>query len=87
MLNSIFIGVFILLLIANLVIKKFNLLLIWTEKNGKPSWIRLASTVVLYCFVQYLQSNNIDYKVIITLGILIFFPKLLQKIVENWKEK
>ena len=86
-LNNLVLLIFIVVLLIDLIVKKFNILKVWTERNGKPSWLRIASTVILYYFIKYLQASNVDYKVVISLGILIFFPKLLQKIVENWKEK
>lgn len=71
---------------------KFDILQILVER-GKPSYTRFGSIVCLGLFVWIVKRSiglpfeQVNIELILIVGILAFFPKLLQKIVEARIEK
>ena len=95
MLGQILNQVALLILVLFFVLKmwKIDLAEIFKDNKGKLSFIRFESTVALGLMVWVVKRSigvevsEVKLELIVILGILAFFPKLFQKMVEKYAGK
>lgn len=84
MLEKLLLAPFLIFLIIDMINRKFSVMTLFEEHPGEMSMMRFLSFLCFFDLSWYLLNNPApDSEVVAVLGILSFFPKLLQKWIEK----